>query len=84
MFGSRKPTEDTTASAASGGFFARQRRIGMAWDQKAIRGSMLWLLLGTMAYTGLLCLGAGQPWAAVGIFAAARVARAVARRIALT
>lgn len=65
-------------------FFARQRRIGMAWDQKAIRGSMLWLLLGTMAYTGLLCLGAGQPWAAVAIFAAARIARAVARRIALT
>jgi hypothetical protein len=65
-------------------FFARQRRIGLAWDQSAIRGSMLWLLLGTMAYTGLLCLGSGQPWAAVGIFAAARLARAVARRIALT
>jgi hypothetical protein len=65
-------------------FFARQRRIGLSWDQRAIRGSMLWLLLGTMAYTGLLCLGSGQPWAAVGIFVAARVARAVARRIALT
>jgi hypothetical protein len=65
-------------------FFARQRRIGLAWDQAAIRGSMMWLLLGTMAYTGLLCLGAGQPWAALAIFAAARIARGVARRIALT
>ena len=65
-------------------FFARMRRRGMDWPRAAIRGSMTWLLLGTMAFTSLLCLGSGRPWEAVGIAAAIVPARWISRSIALT
>jgi 4-hydroxybenzoate polyprenyltransferase len=65
-------------------WFARRNRLRTHWDRAAIRASMTWLLLGTMLYTSLLALAAGQPWAAVGIAAVIVPARWIARRIALT
>jgi 4-hydroxybenzoate polyprenyltransferase len=65
-------------------WFARRNSRRRTWDQAAIRGSMTFLLLGTMAYTALLALAAGVPVAAAGITMAIPVARAIARRIALT
>ncbi|MEI6129291.1 MAG: UbiA family prenyltransferase [Planctomycetota bacterium] len=54
------------------------------WDQRAIRGSMLLLLLGTMFYTALLSLAAGSWIAALGITLCIVPARLIARRISLT
>lgn len=65
-------------------FGSRVRRQGEHWDQAAIRRSMTWLLLGTMVFTSLVCLGCGRPWEAVGIAAAILPARMISRRIALT
>ena len=65
-------------------FFARTRRIQRAWDRAAIRGAMTWLLLGTMLYTSLLCLGSGRILEAASIAAAVVPARWISRRIALT
>lgn len=70
--------------ALSAAFCIRARRIGEKWDKAAIRGSMTWLLLGTMAYTSLLCLGSGRLWEALGIAAAILVAKRISRAIALT
>lgn len=64
--------------------FARRNRTRTQWDRAAIRASMTWLLLGTMLYTSLLALAAGQPLAALGIAGAIAPARWIARRIALT
>ncbi len=64
-------------------FSARNRRVG-EWNARTIRGAMLWLLLGTMLYTGLLCLAAGRPIEALAAFVAILPARWIARRIALT
>jgi 4-hydroxybenzoate polyprenyltransferase len=66
-------------------FALRNRRV-RSWDTRAIRGSMTWLLLGTMIYTSLLCLAA-TPMRLVeclGIAAAIVPARWISRRIALT
>ena len=60
------------------------RRRGARWDTAAIRASMTWLLLGTMLYTSLLCLGSGRLFESLGIAAAILPARAISRRIALT
>lgn len=65
-------------------WFARRNTRRRDWDRAAIRGSMTFLLLGTMVYTALLALAADEPVAAFGIAAAVPVARAIARRIALT
>lgn len=83
------PLPDGGVAAAIGAvlaalFLRRIRRVGTAWDRAAIRGSMTWLLLGTMAFTALVCVGAGRPAEALGIAAAIPIARAIARRIALT
>lgn len=67
----------------TGVFTARMRTIRV-WDQAAIRGSMMWLLLGTMLYTGLLCLSAGRLIEALTVLVALLAARWVSRRIALT
>jgi 4-hydroxybenzoate polyprenyltransferase len=64
-------------------FLARVRRV-REWTQVAMRASMTWLLLGTMLYTGLLCLASGRPWESLAVLAAVPLARAIARRIALT
>jgi hypothetical protein len=64
-------------------FLRRMTRIG-TFDQRAIRGSMLWLLLGTMLYTSLLALAAGSWLAALGIALCIVPARWIARRISLT
>jgi 4-hydroxybenzoate polyprenyltransferase len=64
-------------------FVRRMLRIA-TWDQRAIRGSMLWLLLGTMLYTALLALAAGSWPAALGIALCIAPARWIARRISLT
>lgn len=64
--------------------FARRNRAVAVWDQRAIRRSMLFLLLGTMLYTALLCAAAGRWWEAAGIAACIPLARRVARRISLT
>ena len=65
-------------------FFLRRNARTRDWDQRAIRGSMMLLLLGTMLYTALLALAAGRPWEAAAIAAAIAPARWIARRIALT
>jgi hypothetical protein len=54
------------------------------FDQRAIRLVMTHLLLGTMLYTALLCLGMRRYPEAGAIFAAALVGRAITRRIAVT
>jgi 4-hydroxybenzoate polyprenyltransferase len=64
-------------------FLRRNARI-RAWDRAAIRTSMTFLLLGTMLFTALLALAAGEPVAAAGIAAAIVPARWISRRIALT
>lgn len=64
-------------------FSGRNRRVRV-WDQAAIRGSMTWLLLGTMLYTSLLCVAVGSHVAAAAIAAGIIVARRIARSISLT
>jgi 4-hydroxybenzoate polyprenyltransferase len=64
--------------------FAARMRTEPSWDRAAIRRSMTWLLLGTMLYTGLLCLSAGRPVECLAVLAAVPPARWVSRRIALT
>lgn len=54
------------------------------WDQHRIRGAMMWLLLGTMVYTGLLALACARWPEAVAILLMILPARLVARTIALT
>lgn len=65
-------------------WFLRRNSVVRTWDQAAIRRSMLYLLLGTMLYTSLLALAAGQPLVAAAIVLAIAPARWIARRIALT
>jgi 4-hydroxybenzoate polyprenyltransferase len=64
--------------------FLRRNAARRVHDQCTIRQTMTWLLLGTMLYTGLLALAAGEPWAAGGILAAIVPARRISRAIALT
>lgn len=64
-------------------FSGRNRRVRV-WDQAAIRGSMTWLLLGTMLYTSLLCVAVGNHVAAAAIAAGIIAARRIARSISLT
>jgi 4-hydroxybenzoate polyprenyltransferase len=64
-------------------FARRLVRVGV-WDQRAIRRSMMFLLLGTMLYTALLALAAGHVVEALAIAAAIAPARWIARTIALT
>ena len=59
----------------------RARRIGSAWDQAAIRGSMFWLLLGTMVYTALLALGCGAWRESLLVLATVPIARWIGRRV---
>jgi 4-hydroxybenzoate polyprenyltransferase len=63
-------------------FSVRLRRQGDRWDRTAIRASMTWLLLGTMLFTSLCCLGAGRPVESAAVAAAVLPARWIARRIA--
>lgn len=72
------------ALALAAAFALRTRRIGTAWDRAAIRGSMTWLLIGMLGYASLLCLAAGRVRECLGIALAIPIARAIARRIALT
>jgi 4-hydroxybenzoate polyprenyltransferase len=65
-------------------WFARQNRGVATWDQRAIRRSMTFLLLGTMLFTALLCLAAGRPVDGLAIAACVVPARWIARRISLT
>jgi hypothetical protein len=65
-------------------WFLRRNTLQRTWDRAAIRRSMMWLLLGTMLYTALLCVAVDRFVAAAAIGAAIPVARAIARRIALT
>lgn len=64
--------------------FCLRARGVTSWTRLEIRRSMTWLLLGTMIYTGLLCLGSARPVEAMVIFAAIPVARMISRHIALT
>lgn len=64
-------------------FLRRNARI-QVWPQAKIRQSMMYLLLGTMLYTSLLALASDRPIEAAAIALAIPVARAIARRIALT
>lgn len=68
---------------AAAAFVVRARGVGV-WDRSAIRGSMTWLLLGTMGYTGLLALGTGRTVEGLAILLAILPARWIARRISLT
>ena len=65
-------------------FTARAARIGLSWDQRSIRQSMGWLLLGTMLYTSLLALGHGRWIEAAAIAACAFGARQIMRLFPLT
>ncbi len=64
-------------------WLARRNRAIANWGQAEIRASMGYLLLGTMLYTGLLCLAAGRPAECAGIVACIPLARAVTRRLRL-
>jgi len=64
-------------------FLWRQRGVGV-WNQGAIRGAMMHLLLGTMLYTSLIALGTGHWIEALIIVAMLLLARLVARSISLT
>lgn len=64
--------------------FARRLVRVAVWDQRAIRRSMMFLLLGTMLYAALLALAAGRLVEALAIAAAIVPARWIARTIALT
>ena len=70
------------AMVLAGVFLWRHRDV--EWDQKSIRGAMMWLLLGTMLYTSLLALGNGRWIESLIIVAMLLTARVIARRIALT
>jgi len=84
MLGMPSPWPATIiACGLSAAFLWRMRGV-RSWDQAAIRGSMTWLLLGTMLYTGLLCLAAARPMEAAVIGAAVLPARWISRRIAMT
>ncbi|MEE2887210.1 MAG: hypothetical protein VX951_07235, partial [Planctomycetota bacterium] len=65
------------------GWLVWRHRAG-EWDQGRIRGAMMWLLLGTMIYTGLLALACGRWPEALAILAMILPARLIARTIALT
>lgn len=65
-------------------WFARRNTRQRTWDRAAIRRSMTFLLLGTMVYTALLALAAGEPVVALCIGGAIAPARWISRRIALT
>jgi len=65
-------------------WFLRRNARTVEWTQKTIRGSMMYLLLGTMLYTALLTLAADRYWEALGIALAIPVARRIARSISLT
>lgn len=65
-------------------WFLRRNSRTAVWSQAAIRRSMMFLLLGTMLYTGLLAFAAGRAYEAAAIGAAIAPARWIARRIALT
>ena len=64
-------------------FFVRMLRVP-SWDRRSIRGSMTWLLLGTMCYTALLAAGAGSLALGLGIAACIVPARRLSRWISLT
>ncbi len=64
-------------------WLARRNRLTTRWDQSAIRRSMMFLLLGTMLYTGLLCLAVGRPIEAVAVVACIPLARRVTAAIRL-
>ena len=74
----------TTLAAVPAIWFLRRNARTRDWSQADIRKSMMYLLLGTMLYTSLLTLAAGRALEALAIAAAIPVARAIARRIALT
>lgn len=65
-------------------WFARRNRQTAVWDQRAIRRSMMFLLLGTMLYTALLCLASSRYPEALAVALAIAPARLIARKIALT
>ncbi len=65
-------------------FAGRVRRQGPTWDRGAIRRSMTWLLLGTMLFAALVCLGSGRPLEAAGVACAVPFARWISRHVALT
>lgn len=64
-------------------WLARRNRAISHWGQKEIRASMGYLLLGTMLYTGLLCLASGRPAECAAILACIPLARAVTARLRL-
>jgi len=54
------------------------------WGQDEVRAAMTWLLLGTMAYTSLLCLASGHGWEALIVALMVVPARLIAMTISLT
>jgi 4-hydroxybenzoate polyprenyltransferase len=65
-------------------WFLRRNSRQRSFDRAAIRRSMTFLLLGTMLYTSLLALAAGQPVTSAAIASVILPARWISRRIALT
>ena len=63
-------------------FVGRHRH--QEWGQAEVRAVMTWLLLGTMAYTALLCLAAKHGWEALLVALMVLPARFIARTISLT
>lgn len=62
-------------------WLARRNRRIATWGQQEIRGSMSYLLLGTMIFTGLIALAAGRPIECCGIVACIPLARLVTRSL---
>jgi 4-hydroxybenzoate polyprenyltransferase len=62
---------------------ARRNRSIQRWDTNAIRGSMGFLLLGTMVYTALLCAAADRWFETTAISCCIPLARTVTKRLRL-
>ncbi len=75
----------TAIAIVLGLLFARRvRHHNDDWDGPAIRAALRWLLLGTMLYTSLLCLGSGHQVEAAAIAVAILPARWISQHLAIT
>jgi 4-hydroxybenzoate polyprenyltransferase len=84
FLGMPNPWPAAAIAGISSLLFLIRLRLVDNWSRATIQRSMTWLLLGTMLYSGLLCLAAGRERECLGILLAAHAARMISRRIMLT
>jgi 4-hydroxybenzoate polyprenyltransferase len=84
MYVQNGPWPAPALAVVLGAWFLQRIRGTATWDQRAIRRSMTYLLLGTMLFTALLALAADRPFECLAIAACIAPARWIARRISLT